>query len=276
MHEYRFSNALGYTFEQLAELHNSSFSGYFMPITMTAAQVADFWRTNQIDANRCVVMHDTQGTFVGMARMGTRGTRGWCGGFGIVPEFRGSGASKALATEMVRVAKNSGLTLLQLEVLTQNIAAIKLYERVGFVTQRRLLGLEIATSDLPVGPSSTIERLEIETLLSWTPFYTKWPSWSLELASLLTSNVEALTIAGPDGQINAFVVQRGNDTLRIQAVLLRSQLTATEFGKLLRVLAASCAKIQLYNEPEESPLLAHYKSLGFNEFFSQYDMLLHL
>src|SRR5689334_16073127 len=103
MSEYRFSNALGYTFEQLADMHNTSFSGYFMPVSMTPGQTADFWRTNQIDANRCVVMHDANNTFVGMARMGTRGTRCWCGGFGIVPEFRGNGASKLLASEMVRV-----------------------------------------------------------------------------------------------------------------------------------------------------------------------------
>ncbi|GCE06102.1 GNAT family N-acetyltransferase [Dictyobacter aurantiacus] len=276
MHEYRFSNALGYTFEQLADLHNRSFSGYFVPITMSAAQVSDFWRVNQIDANCCVVMHDSQGAFVGMARMGTRGTHGWCGGFGIVPEFRGTGASKILANEMVRVAKESGLTQLQLEVLTQNTAAIKLYERVGFVRQRRLLGLEIATSDLPVEPAGLINSVELASLLSWDPFYTVRPTWSLEIPSLLTGNSEALTIADPDDQLNAFIVRRANGIMQIQAVLLRSQLTASEYGALLRALAADCSKVQIYNEPEESPQIPHYKELGFNEFFSQYDMLLKL
>ncbi|GLV59333.1 hypothetical protein KDH_61600 [Dictyobacter sp. S3.2.2.5] len=276
MHEYRFSNALGYTFEQLADLHNRSFSGYFMPMIMTPAQVSDFWRANQIDANRCVVMHDAQDTFVGMARMGTRGSRGWCGGFGIVPEFRGTGASKLLAGEMVRVARESGLTLLQLEVLTQNTAAIKLYERVGFVRQRRLLGLEIATSDLPVESSGPINSVEPTSLLSWDPFYTTRPTWGLEIASLLTGNSEALTIAGPDDQLNAFIVRRANNIMQIQAVLLRCRLTASEYGALLRALATDCSKVQIYNEPEESPQVPHYLDLGFNEFFSQYDMLLKL
>ena len=54
-------------------MHNMSFSGYFMPVSMTPEQTADFWRTNQIDANRCAVMHDANDAFVGMARMGTRG-----------------------------------------------------------------------------------------------------------------------------------------------------------------------------------------------------------
>src|SRR5579859_1164896 len=123
-YQYRFSDATGYSFTQLCEMHNASFSGYFFPATMTPNATADFWRMYQIDATRCVVMHDQQGTFVGMARMGTRGKRGWCGGFGIVPEFRGCGVSKILAQQMVQVAHNSGLMSLQLEVLSQNVRAI--------------------------------------------------------------------------------------------------------------------------------------------------------
>jgi len=106
---YRFTNALGYTFEQMSEMHNASFSGYFVPIEMTPEMTADFWRLNGIDALRSVVMHDEDGAFVGMARMGTRGKRGWCGGFGIVPEFRGRGASTLLAEQMVKVAREGGL-----------------------------------------------------------------------------------------------------------------------------------------------------------------------
>ncbi|HEY7413790.1 MAG TPA: hypothetical protein VH593_01245, partial [Ktedonobacteraceae bacterium] len=73
MHTYHFSNALVYTLEKLSEMHNASFDGYFVPITMTPEMAADFWRMNQIDAQRSVVMHDEAGAFVGMARMGTRG-----------------------------------------------------------------------------------------------------------------------------------------------------------------------------------------------------------
>src|SRR5579871_258051 len=111
--QYRFSDATGYTLAQMTEMHNESFSGYFMPATMTPEMTAHFWRVYQIDASRSVVMHDQTGTFVGMARVGVRGNRGWCGGFGIAPAFRGSGASKLLAAEMVRVARDSGLTTLQ-------------------------------------------------------------------------------------------------------------------------------------------------------------------
>ncbi len=109
MRTYRFSHALGYTLEQLSEMHNAGFQGYFIPAEMTPGAIADFWRINTIDALRSVIMHDKAGIFVGMGHIGTRGKRGWCGGFGIVPEFRGSGASRLLAGQMLRVARESGL-----------------------------------------------------------------------------------------------------------------------------------------------------------------------
>lgn len=277
MTEYQFSNALSYNMEQLAEMHNLSFSGYFVPLNMTAAQVADFWRVNQIDATRCVVMHDSNGAYVGMARMGTRGGRGWCGGFGIVPAFRGSGASKLLAAEMVRVARETGLNLLQLEVLTQNVRALKLYQSVGFVIERRLFGLEIATSALStnIAPSPIIESVPLETLPSFYPQSAVRPCWGLELAGVLTARCEIYVANGSDGRANIFVVQRQADKVRVQATL-QSQLTDEEFAALLRAVARDATTLQIYNEPEDSPLLQRYVKLGFTEFFSQYEMLLHL
>src|SRR2546421_10128622 len=117
--EYHFTNALHCSMAQLSEMHTKSFEGYFMPAAMTPEETADFWRAFQIDATRCVITREKR-EFVGMARMGTRDNRGWCGGFGIAPEYRGRGAANLLAAEMVRVGRASGLELIQLEVLTQN------------------------------------------------------------------------------------------------------------------------------------------------------------
>jgi ribosomal protein S18 acetylase RimI-like enzyme len=123
--ECHFSNALNYTHIQLSQMHNASFQGYFAPMEITAEMSADFWRINQIDATRCVIMHDAHGAFVGMARIGSRDKRGWCGGFGIMPQFRGTGASVLLADQMLRVARESGLKTRQLEVLRQNTPAVE-------------------------------------------------------------------------------------------------------------------------------------------------------
>src|SRR5690348_1666451 len=192
MSSYRFSNALDYTHAQLAEMHNASFSGYFFPMHMSAETSAWFWRVYQIDASACVVMHDEQGAFVGMARVGARGRRGWCGGFGIAPEFRGTGASKLLAAQMVQTARESGLTSLQLEALTQNVKAIKVYEGVGFVATRRLVIIQAASKVLRAAASALqVQAVPLETLLPRL-YAGPMPDWEREPASILTLRAEAV------------------------------------------------------------------------------------
>ncbi len=276
MNTYRFSSALDYTHAQLAEMFNASFSGYYFPANITAEQSAGFWRVYQIDAAASVIMHDEHGAFVGMARMGTRGARGWCGGFGIAPEFRGTGASKLLAAQMVQVARERGLTTLQLEVLTQNIQAIKLYEGVGFVPTQRLIGIEIAPAALPnAAPALQAQAAAPETLFP-RPYEGYQPDWEREPASILTMRAEAVAAPGADGLLNGLIFRRAGDKIHIEAASLPSDLTNAELAALLRAAAGNAATIQVYNEPEDSPFLARCRNLGFTEFFSQHEMFLTL
>jgi ribosomal protein S18 acetylase RimI-like enzyme len=276
MNAYRFSNALDYTHAQLAEMHNISFSGYFFPMNMNAEASAWFWRVYQIDARSSVVMHDEHGAFVGMARMGVRGRRGWCGGFGIAPEFRGTGASKLLAAQMVQAARESGLTSLQLEALTQNVKAVKVYESVGFVTTRRLIILQAASKALAApAPALQAQAVPLETLMPRL-YEGPQPDWEREPASILAMQAEAVAAPGADGQLNGLIFRRSGDKILMLATLLQSSLTHAELAALLCAAAGDAAWIQIFNEPEDSPFLARCRDLGFVESVSQYEMFLRL
>lgn len=275
MSEYHFSNLVAYNHTQLSEMHNASFHGYFVPMTMNAEASGEFWRTNQIDANVSVAMHNQDGTFIGLARMGTRGLRGWCGGFGIVPEFRGTGASVLLAEQMVQMARWHRLKTLQLEVLTQNTRAFKLYEKVGFTTTRKLFGLEINTTSLPAPTDLQVEAVPTERLLSELHQVDR-PCWGLELASILCISTEAFVASTLSGGVNGLIVQRGGDKIRVLAAICQDELSDAAWAMLLRRAAGEATGIIVYNEPASSPLLACYQRLGFTEFFSQYEMFLNL
>ncbi len=276
MTTYRFSNALDYTHAQLAEMHNESFSGYFFPMTLTAEGSAWFWRVFDIDAASCVVMHDEQGAFAGLARMGVRGSRGWCGGFGIAPAFRGTGASKALAAQMVQVARENSLTTLQLEVLTQNVKAIKLYEHAGFAATRRLFGMQIKLEALPTAAPGLLPEKVAPPVLFDHLYERYQPDWERELASILTIGTYALALPGTDGQLNGLLFQRAGETIQIHGALLQDDLPNADLAALLRAAAGEATGIQIFNEPEDSPFLARCRDLGFEEFFSQHEMFLTL
>lgn len=276
MAHYRFSNALAYTQEQLAEMHNVSFTGYFFPATITAEMSAGFWQVYQINAAYCVVMHDEQGTFVGMARVGARGTRGWCGGFGIAPDFRGTGASKLLAAQMAQMAREQRLTTLQLEVLTQNVKAIKVYEGAGFVATRRLIGVQIETTALPEAANDLHAEAVDPVLLLPRLYEGPQPDWEREPASILALRTEAVAIPASNGRLNGLLFRRGGDNIQILAAFLENDLPDAALATLLRAAAGDVKGVQVFNEPEDSPFLARCRVLGFTEFFSQHEMFLTL
>ncbi|GAC1619334.1 MAG: hypothetical protein NVS4B11_10560 [Ktedonobacteraceae bacterium] len=275
MCEYRFSNLVNYTHAQLSDMNNTSFHGYFFPWIMTSEESAEYWRVNQADANASVAMHDQNGAFVGLARMDTRGLRGRCGSFSIVPEFRGTGASILLAEQMVRVARKQGLKTLQLEVLAQNTRVLKVYEKVGFRITRELFTLEIATTSLPEAIPLQVKAVPTERLLP-EQHNGEHPYWGLELASILSMRTEAFLALTPGGGVNSLIIRRNNGKIRILAALCQDTLSDAAWATFLRHAAGETTSIEVYNEPESSPLLTRYQRLGFTDIFSQYEMFLSL
>jgi ribosomal protein S18 acetylase RimI-like enzyme len=276
MSTYRFTTALDYTFAQLAEMHNISFSGYFFPVEMTAESTASMYRVYQVAPQHCIAMHIEDGTFVGLAKLALRGSRAWCAGFGIAPAFRGKGLGKLLITPMVEEARKAGAATLQLEVLEQNVAAFKLYSGAGFTVMRQLVGLQIATTDLPRATSTiptTIVALD-QLLLSMST--QPLPDWEHELGSILTIKNQTLMTTGPQSSLVGLVFQRTNESMRILSSTPSTDTTPEEMAALLTAAANGAQIIQVYNEPEGSHRSRLYKALGFQEFFRQYEMVLDL
>lgn len=58
----------------------------------------------------------------------------------IHPDFRGKGSSKQMLTELIDVAKRQGYAKLNLCVFSQNTAAIRCYEALGFEETKREQG----------------------------------------------------------------------------------------------------------------------------------------
>lgn len=276
MNAYRFTTALDYTFAQLAEMHNISFSGYFFPVEMTPESTASFYRVYSVAPQHCVIMHTEDGVLVGLAKLALRGSRAWCAGFGIAPAFRGKGLGKLLATQMIEEARKAGAVTLQLEVLQQNTAAFRLYSSTGFVVTRQLVGMQIATANLPPATSTfTPTSVMLNNLLP-TIIAQRQPDWEHELPSILATNHQALVTTGPHSSQAGLVYQYPSKIVRVLSSTPSPDTALEEMAALLIVAASEAQTIQVYNEPEDSISLNLYKALGFQEFFLQYEMVLDL
>jgi RimJ/RimL family protein N-acetyltransferase len=58
-------------------------------------------------------------------------------GMGLLPAYRGQGLGRRLLREVLSRVFASGLLRIELEVFASNLAAIRVYEREGFVTEGR-------------------------------------------------------------------------------------------------------------------------------------------
>jgi hypothetical protein len=88
---------------------------------------------------------------VGLVNLGVRGTRGWIGGLGIVPEARRQGLGRTLMDAVHEQARSRGIDEISLEVIEANEAAFRLYENLGYEFLRwvEIGSLETAPGEAP-------------------------------------------------------------------------------------------------------------------------------
>jgi ribosomal protein S18 acetylase RimI-like enzyme len=257
--------------EQLLEAWNLAYSGYFVPIQFTPAQLADHLRCGEIDLARSLVATEGR-ALVGLSLLGVRGSRGWIGGFGIAPEFRGRGLSHRLFDEQMRRTRYGGPAQLQLEVFVQNWAR-KVYERAGFRVTRRL---SIVQGTLPEGEPERgrHDATPRPWLAHHARLHAEWPAaWNREAVWLersLREGDRALWV-GEGGRPRGVLFYRLTDSgLRI----LDAAAEAAAAAELVLALAGTFpgGEVLLVNEPDGSPVQQALFMAGCSEPLAQHEM----
>lgn len=262
--------------EAFAAAFMSAFEGYPAPVSVDAVWLARRVRYEQHDLLNSLVVFDGA-EVAGLAVLAARGARGWCGGFGVVPRWRGRGLARRLMSEMVGRARDSGLRRLSLEVLQGNTAAIRLYERAGMRVTRDLLVMErpaewkAATTSRGAAPQ---EAPAAELLEHFTRLHPEPPAWQREPAGLLAAKLRGLYL-GPRSRPRAYVLVKY--TAEGEAHL--SDLAAADARQARAMCAAlgglGCA-LSIKNEPERSPYVAPLLEHGFVEVLRQHEMTMEL
>jgi len=140
--------------QDIADLFNRSFEGYFMPVQFTVDTFVTFAQHDDIDFAASQVLV-AEGHNVGLALIVRREDASRMGGFGIIRAFRNRGAGSWFVARLLDQARLRGETHMFLEVITKNTYAVRLYEKYGFTRIRQLLGFK---SDAPAGVAD--ERLQ--------------------------------------------------------------------------------------------------------------------
>jgi GNAT superfamily N-acetyltransferase len=289
-----FAPAASYTLDALGDIFTRSFENYFYPGTTTTAILSARVRTEQIDLHRSLVMR-LGDQVAGIALLGLRGDRAWCGGFGVILPLRGRGLAHALATAMLDQARQAGARSCGLEVLTRNQPAIKTYARAGFQQRRDLHVLEWRRPPPEIGlhgdnlhtvghAGAQLHQQEHDKLQSritqqhptallahFAALHPAPAAWQRDLPALLVrGGMQGLALMdGEQMRAYALLTPTPDSGARIE------DFGAEDFDQATRLLSAiqvRYARLVSVNEPDDSALTPAFKTAGFSEADRQHDL----
>jgi ribosomal protein S18 acetylase RimI-like enzyme len=181
--QFQISTLENVKFAELTEVFNSAFADYFIEISLNEQSLAKkICAENIILAKSVGAVFD--GNLVGFILIGLENKTAYNGGTGVLPEFRGHALTKQMYEFILPKLKAEGICRHQLEVITENLPAIKTYEKIGFRTVRTLACFKgrIAVSQI----NKTVEIKSLDGIDAQTaaPFWNSKPSWQNSVSAI--------------------------------------------------------------------------------------------
>ena len=194
----------------LCDALNSCFEDYVVPFHLSTAQADRRFRRESLDAEASSVWTDDVGP-VAVTLIARRGWDSRLAAMAVAKRLRGQGVGRHVMKVVVDEARNRGDRRLVLEVVEQNLPAIKLYEGVGFRKTRRIVGWERPPDMAGAGKGAVVE--EADPSVAVRAFYDLGPRdmpWNLQPVTLaqLAVPTKAFTV---DGQAFTLVTDTPSD-----------------------------------------------------------------
>ncbi|MBI5945068.1 MAG: GNAT family N-acetyltransferase [Chloroflexi bacterium] len=153
--------ASAYSISQIAELFTRGFEGYFVPVNINENTLLTILRRDGVDLSESRILSKDD-VAIGLALIARRGWTSRLAAMGIIPAARHSGVGTWAMNQLTAEARARGEKEMVLEVIEQNTAGVKLYQKVGFKTIRRLVGFKLENPQ--IGSQERIEEIDIRQL----------------------------------------------------------------------------------------------------------------
>ena len=281
----------------LATAFRFAFSDYFVPMDMDEAHLREFIYVNDIDLSLSFLVESPGGQPLGQALSGRRGELGWIGGVGLHPEYRGKGIGRDVVRQQLKAFREAGVQEVTLEVLSQNDAAKKLYDGLGFETVRDLHYFRYMRPDTEVTTPPEDLRFEDAPVEQVLEMYTPDHPWQTMKESILkgTDLKAFMSFKVEEGSYTEDLGIEMPDTPKLPDEMLAPQGPELEGYCIYRVFEKGIMIVDLYSAnnarelvlqmfriAEGKALYAHhvfdeaaitaYEDLGFERYLLQYEM----
>jgi ribosomal protein S18 acetylase RimI-like enzyme len=156
-------SASNFPLPDLVKFLNQGFENYFVPIQFNIETFLTMLRKDGTDltVSRVLLLDDQP---CGIALIARRGWTSRLAAMGIAKETRGKGAGSWFMEVLINEARQRGEREMVLEVIEQNEAAVRLYQRSGFQTVRRLIGFTCKSRNAPDGEKSDLQEIDLREM----------------------------------------------------------------------------------------------------------------
>ena len=206
-------------------------------------------------------------------------------GTGVIPEYRKQGITSSMFKEVLSLLRQKEIEHYLLEVIQSNEPAVNLYKKQGFTITRSLSCFRIEKDlikEAPIISSIKYEPYNIE-LIDWDLFKSFWdfePSWQHSIDSIMAvSNLFEIIVAQDDGKIVGYgIIDRLTGSIPQLAVHKDYRNKGIGHNILSRLKESTESKnIYLINIDDNCiSSIEFIKKLGFENYVSQYEMILNI
>ncbi|KAK9728787.1 hypothetical protein K7432_000814 [Basidiobolus ranarum] len=275
--DFTFVSASEYSLNEIVGINNRVWKGYFRDMTTDVSGFSNLMRLYTADISQSVVALNEEKYPVGLTNLGVRGSEGWVAGFALDPEYRKKGLGSKLMQEIINRASNLGLSMLYLEFIEENVAASKLYTRLGFIPTGKLISFKLPVEELL---TSLDEEQLLDTEVSWiNPHWTsnRTPMcWTRQAFTIRSGKHISAALKDSLGMPRTgLLVKYDKKDVIILDSLITINSTVDDFIALLKYFVNDTTEnIQIFNEPEGSPFSKFLENMGFKVILSQWGMSL--
>jgi ribosomal protein S18 acetylase RimI-like enzyme len=268
--------------EEILEVFNSSFSDYIVPLQLTIPQLKGKITNDSVRMELSVGAFEA-GKLVGFILHGYDKINGktvvYNAGTGIIPEKRGNGLTAQLYEYILPFLKAENTDIVRLEVLTENIPALKTYEKTGFKVVRNLdcyktsFKIEGQDKDYDIRELKSFDWQNMRLFWDWEP---SWQNSITAVENLKETN-HSVGIFDEEQLFGYLIYNPAAKRVQQFAVkkeFRRKGLAGQLFGYIASNFGNEIALINIDGNSKETA--AFLESLGFEKFISQYEMELKL
>lgn len=269
--------------DHITKVLNQSFSDYIVPFQLTSQQLEYKIFTENIRLDLSIGVFSS-GKLVGFMLHALNYVdeklSAYNAATGVIPDFRGQGLVGKMYNFLIPKLKVLGVEQMLLEVIEDNNAAIRAYEKMNYQVCRTL---DCFKGSFEADKKSSISSIKPLENFKWDDFITFWtikPSWQNSISTLEKSK-DRISILGAyiEDELVGYIIYNAQSK-RIQQIAVspshRRKGIATQLANAMMktIDSEELVAINIDNSSSESTLFL--KSLGLENNLSQLEMIKNL